>query len=421
MPSYRPIAEKPDHAAIEHAILELWERERTFEQLREQIRGGEPYSFIDGPITANNPMGVHHAWGRTYKDLFQRYHAMQGRDQRYQNGFDCQGLWVEVEVEKELGFNSKREIEAYGLDKFCARCRDRVAEYAAYLPSSRSGSASGWTGTTRTSPMTDNNIEHIWHFLKTCHEKGWLYTGRRPMPWCIRCGTVLSQHELVGTDSYRDLTHPSVFVYLPLPTSTDEALPGLDDHALDAAGERALAVHPDARLRQGRRRAGNDLCAVAARRRRCSARARRVVEPAKGSRAGRPALRRAVRRAAGPAGRRAPGDRLGGWSARTRAPASSTSRPGCGAEDYELSESTACRSSCRSTRPATTSTASARSRPHIRETNPPIFDDLEREGRALPRRGYTHRYPTCWRCGEELAFRAGRRVVHLGRRDPRAA
>ena len=131
MPSYRPIAEKPDHAAIEHAILELWERERTFERLREQIRGGEPFSFIDGPITANNPMGVHHAWGRSLKDLFQRYQAMRGRDLRYQNGFDCQGLWVEVEVEKALGLNSKREIEEYGLDKFMRACRDRVAEYSA--------------------------------------------------------------------------------------------------------------------------------------------------------------------------------------------------------------------------------------------------------------------------------------------------
>ncbi len=78
MPPYRPVAEKPDHAAIEHAILDLWEREDTFEQLREQIRGGEPFSFIDGPITANNSMGVHHAWGRSLKDLFQRYQAMRG-------------------------------------------------------------------------------------------------------------------------------------------------------------------------------------------------------------------------------------------------------------------------------------------------------------------------------------------------------
>ena len=95
-------------------------------------------------------MGVHHAWGRTYKDPYQRYHAMLGHEQRYQNGFDCQGLWVEVEVEKELGLNSKREIEAFGLDRFARACRDRVAEYAACRRSSRAASGCGWTGSGRT-------------------------------------------------------------------------------------------------------------------------------------------------------------------------------------------------------------------------------------------------------------------------------
>ena len=92
-------------------VLERWEEERTFQRLREQNAGGPRFSFIDGPITANNPMGVHHAWGRTYKDLYQRYHTMLGERQRYQNGFDCQGLWIEVEVERQLGFNNKRQIE----------------------------------------------------------------------------------------------------------------------------------------------------------------------------------------------------------------------------------------------------------------------------------------------------------------------
>ena len=92
--------------------------------------GKTHWSFIDGPITANNPMGVHHAWGRTYKDVFQRYKAMRGFDQRYQNGFDCQGLWLEVETEKELGFNSKRDIENYGLDNFSRACRARVDKFS---------------------------------------------------------------------------------------------------------------------------------------------------------------------------------------------------------------------------------------------------------------------------------------------------
>ena len=89
-----------DIVALEREVLDLWRETDAFNRLREQNRGNEPWSFLDGPITANNPMGVHHAWGRTLKDVFQRYWAMNGRDLRYQNGFDCQGLWVEVEVEK---------------------------------------------------------------------------------------------------------------------------------------------------------------------------------------------------------------------------------------------------------------------------------------------------------------------------------
>ena len=130
-PAFSPVSEQPDHAQLELRVLERWHSEGTFEALRAKNAGNEPFSFIDGPITANNSMGVHHAWGRSLKDLFQRYQAGLGKDQRYQNGFDCQGLWVEVEVEKALGLNSKREIEEYGLDRFARACRDRVAEYSA--------------------------------------------------------------------------------------------------------------------------------------------------------------------------------------------------------------------------------------------------------------------------------------------------
>ena len=115
---FKPLPSVPDHPALEREVLERWEEERTFQRLREQNAGGPRFSFIDGPITANNPMGVHHAWGRTLKDVFQRYNGATGHDERYQNGFDCQGLWVEVEVEKELGLNSKREIEEYGIAEF---------------------------------------------------------------------------------------------------------------------------------------------------------------------------------------------------------------------------------------------------------------------------------------------------------------
>src|SRR6476469_9944501 len=127
---FRPVTAKPDFVAQEHDLLRDWSERRTFARLQAQNAGNERWSFIDGPITANNPMGVHHAWGRTYKDLYQRYHAMLGYRQRYQNGFDGQGLWIEVEVEKELGFKSKHDIEAFGVDRFVELCKERVRRFA---------------------------------------------------------------------------------------------------------------------------------------------------------------------------------------------------------------------------------------------------------------------------------------------------
>src|SRR5437588_10279631 len=128
---YKPVPKVPDFPELERRILQFWDENRTFDKLRAQIADGPRWSFLDGPITANNPMGVHHAWGRTLKDLFQRYKAMRGFDQRYQNGFDSQGLWVEVEVERSLGLGSKREIEDYGLAEFAERCKERVAKFGA--------------------------------------------------------------------------------------------------------------------------------------------------------------------------------------------------------------------------------------------------------------------------------------------------
>src|SRR5881409_3996555 len=127
------LPDKPDHDALERAVLDRWEREGTFAAVRAQNEGGPRFSFIDGPVTANKTLAVHTAWGRTLKDVFQRYKALRGFDQRYQNGFDCQGLWIEVGVERQLGLNSKREIEEYGLEKFAAKCREVVVRSATEL------------------------------------------------------------------------------------------------------------------------------------------------------------------------------------------------------------------------------------------------------------------------------------------------
>ena len=119
-----------DFVAIEHKVLDFWKKNNIFQKRRDANSGNKKWSFIDGPITANNPMGVHHAWGRTLKDIYNRYKAMSGFDLRYQQGFDCQGLWVEVEVEKELGFKSKKDVEAFGIEKFVNMWKERVHKYS---------------------------------------------------------------------------------------------------------------------------------------------------------------------------------------------------------------------------------------------------------------------------------------------------
>src|SRR4030042_3157844 len=129
---FRKVAPLIDFPEMERKILRWWSSLGVVNKYLKRNRGAaKRFRFLDGPITANNPMGVHHAWGRTYKDLFQRYKNMQGFRQRFQNGFDAQGLWVEVEVEKELGFKSKKDIEAYGIGRFVKKCKERVEKYSA--------------------------------------------------------------------------------------------------------------------------------------------------------------------------------------------------------------------------------------------------------------------------------------------------
>jgi isoleucyl-tRNA synthetase len=145
---FTEVPTKVDFPAQERELLKFWEDSAAFRKLT-QVHANDPHwSFIDGPITANNPMGAHHGWGRTYKDLYHRFWTMRGRKTRYQNGFDCQGLWVEVEVEKEMGFKSKKDIEAYGLERFVRKCKARVLRSPRCRPNSPSAWAIGWTGTT---------------------------------------------------------------------------------------------------------------------------------------------------------------------------------------------------------------------------------------------------------------------------------
>jgi isoleucyl-tRNA synthetase len=446
---------------MEHETLAFWRERGTFARLRSQNAGGPRWSFLDGPITANNPMGVHHAWGRTYKDLFQRFHAMLGEEQRWQNGFDCQGLWVEVNVERDLGFTSKRDIEAYGIAEFVSLCKQRVLTFAARQTeqSQRLGYWMDWNDPDELrrlrdllaadpsqpvtvqgpkGPVTDSvemivgrlgmpelggsyftfsneNNDLIWGFLAECHRRGWIYKGHDTMPWCARCGTGISQHEM--TEGYQDRDDPGLTVRLPLLDRPGEALLVWTTTPWTLTSNVAAAIGSDlayVRVRHadgifwlgkgtvksvleghvevleerpgrdlvGWRYAGpfDDLPAVVA-----------AFEKGTRDEPGQPYVHRVV-----------------AWSEVGEEEGTGIVHiaPGCGAEDYALGKELGLPIIA----PLDESGIfidgfGALAGRDVRDVTDPIVEHLRHEGRFQRLETYRHRYPHCWRCGTALVFR----------------
>ena len=389
---FQPLPKVPDHPEVEKEVLAWWEEARIFEKLREQNRGGPTFSFVDGPVTANRfSLGVHTAWGRTLKDVFQRFQALRGHDQRYQNGFDCQGLWIEVGVEHELGLNSKHEIEEYGLENFARKCRDVVVRSSEALTrgSKRLGQWMDWGNDYFT--FSDTNIEYVWRMLRTVHERDWLYLGHRSTEWCPRCGTSISQHELIG--SYVDRADPSLYVRFPLLDRPGEFVVIWTTTPWTLPANVAAAVNPDAEY--GRRANGEWVAAA-------RYPAEEFVE-------------------------RKPGAELVGW--RYRGPFDELQSvehrvipwddvsmddgtgvvhiaPGCGAEDFELSrvhdlpvlmpvdEAGRFYDDYGWLHGLSTTEAAEQ-----------IIGDLQEKGILVEAGLHEHRYPECWRCHTPLIFR----------------
>jgi isoleucyl-tRNA synthetase len=390
-----------DFVAMAGKTRAFWEREHVFAQLVAKNRGGPRFSFLDGPITANNPMGVHHARGRTYKDIVQRYKAMGGFEQRFQNGFDCQGLWVEVEVEKALGLNSKREIEAMGHAAFARACRERVLCFAALQTeqSKRLGQWMDWPHSYYT--MSDANIGYIWHFLQECHRRSWIYSGHRVMPWCVRCGTSISQHEML--ESYADVTHQSVVVAFPILGQERTALLAWTTTPWTLPANVAVAVHPDAAY---------ESVAVGDWRYWVAAAARPSL----------PGLGDVQQRVKGtdlvglhyvapfsdlPV-QRSIEHRVVGWDdvAAREGTGIVHIAPGCGQNDFELGQ--------RYGLPIVAAIdEEGRYGPgfgemehrSVFEATADVVRRLRTEGRLYHEATHRHRYPSCWRCGHQLIFR----------------
>ena len=220
--AFKKVKNQVNFVELEHDILKFWKENDTFQKLVSKNKGNDTWSFMDGPITANNPMGVHHAWGRSLKDIFQRFHAMNGFDLRYQNGFDCQGLWVEVEVEKELGFKSKKDIEDFGIEKFVNLCKERVMKFSKIQSeqSKRLGYWMDWENSYYT--MSDENNYTIWGFLKKLYNEGKIYKDTDVVPWSGRSGTSYSQMEII--EGRKLVAHRSVFIKFPIIDKENEFL-----------------------------------------------------------------------------------------------------------------------------------------------------------------------------------------------------
>ena len=235
---YRAVPPHVDLPALEHGVLDLWQRERIFERSLEQTADGPRWIFYEGPPTANGMPGTHHVEARVFKDVFPRYRTMKGYHVPRRAGWDCHGLPVELAVEKELGFSGKQDIEKYGVAEFNAKCRESVERHvdAFEAMTARMGYWVDMDQAYRT--MDATYVESVWWSLKTIFDKGLLVQDHRVAPYCPRCGTGLSDHELA--QGYETVVDPSVYVRFPVASG-----PLKDTHG-DVALAAASAAECDA-------------------------------------------------------------------------------------------------------------------------------------------------------------------------------
>ena len=214
---FRPVSPEPDFVTAEQGVLGRWAEHHVFERSVARREGAVPWVFYEGPPTANGRPGLHHVWARVYKDLFCRYQTMRGRYVLRRAGWDTHGLPVEVEVEKRLGISGKKAIEEeVGVARFVELCRESVEAYVADFESltRRIGYWVDFDAAYRT--YAPEYVESVWWHLKTLFDKGLLYEDLKVLPYCPRCGTPLSSHELGQPDVYTDEEDPSAYVRLAL-------------------------------------------------------------------------------------------------------------------------------------------------------------------------------------------------------------
>jgi isoleucyl-tRNA synthetase len=194
--AFKPVSPKVNFPEMEERVLELWRRQDTFHKSLEKRQDAPRFVFYEGPPTANGKPGIHHVLARVFKDLFPRYKTMRGYYVLRKAGWDTHGLPVEIEVEKELGFSGKKAIEEYGVEKFNKKCRESVFRYVKEWEKLTERIAF-WIDMEHPYVTYHNSyIESVWWILKQFWEKGLLYQDYKVVPYCPRCGTPLSSHEL---------------------------------------------------------------------------------------------------------------------------------------------------------------------------------------------------------------------------------
>lgn len=240
---FKTVSSKPDIPAIEEEILKFWNAERIFEKTKEQRRGAPEFVFFEGPPTANGKPGVHHVLARAFKDMFPRYKIMRGYHVVRRGGWDTHGLPVEIEVEKRLGFTTKRQIEEFGIEKFNELCRKSAFEYIREWEKLTERIAFWVDLGDAYVTYTNEYIESVWWILKNFWDKGLLYQGYKVVPYCPRCGTPLSDHEVAL--GYDEAVDPSVFVRLPLVDKPGTSLLVWTTTPWTLPANVAVAAHPE--------------------------------------------------------------------------------------------------------------------------------------------------------------------------------
>jgi isoleucyl-tRNA synthetase len=407
VPVHRPLPSPVSFPALEEQVLARWRERDVFRESMRRREGAEPFVFYEGPPTANGRPGSHHVLARVFKDIFPRYQTMRGRNVERKGGWDCHGLAVEIAVEQKLGFHSKDDIERYGVAEFNRECRASVLEFLEDWDAltERIGY---WVDLEKPYRTLDPDyIESVWWALKTMWDRDLLYEGHKVVPYCARCGTALSSHEVA--QGYEDVEDPSVYVRFPVTSRAGslragDVLLAWTTTPWTLASNAALAVSPE--LTYARTADGHVLAESLVER--VLGEGAEVVERFPGSEmlgaAYEPPFPFLTAGVFGPKGHTVlPADFVSAEDG-TGIVHSSIS---FGEDDFRLGQE----QGIEVVNPVRLDgTFDERIGPYagrwVKDADPDLIEDLRSRGRLLRAETIQHSYPHCWRCGTPLLYYA---------------